>query len=147
MFLLNFFLDTGIAPKNIVGPNPTAGEKEIIEIFEEEHMGTFVSKWVDYSTKYGLGYLLSNGTAGVVFNDSTRITLEGDGSKFEYMEKKHEEKREIISTYSLQNYPKELYKKVTLLKHFKGYLEGNEKSEGKVREFENGMIKNGLHCK
>jgi cell cycle serine/threonine-protein kinase CDC5/MSD2 len=41
--------------------------------------GIYVSKWVDYSTKYGLGYLLSDGTAGVVFNDSTRITMSSVG--------------------------------------------------------------------
>lgn len=35
----------------------------------------WVVRWVDYSTKYGLGYLLSDGTVGVVFNDSSRIAL------------------------------------------------------------------------
>jgi polo-like kinase 1 len=35
-----------------------------------------VKKWVDYSTKYGLGYLLSNGFSGVFFNDSTKIILD-----------------------------------------------------------------------
>jgi len=36
----------------------------------------YVKKWVDYSSKYGLGYLLSNGSSGVFFNDSTKIILE-----------------------------------------------------------------------
>ena len=35
----------------------------------------WVKKWVDYSSKYGLGYLLSNGSSGVFFNDSTKIVL------------------------------------------------------------------------
>lgn len=35
----------------------------------------WVRKWVDYSSKYGLGYLLSNGHAGVYFNDSTKVIL------------------------------------------------------------------------
>ena len=39
----------------------------------------YVKKWVDYSTKYGLGYLLSNGSTGVYFNDSTKIILEPKG--------------------------------------------------------------------
>jgi polo-like kinase 1 len=34
-----------------------------------------VKKWVDYSSKYGLGYLLNNGAAGVCFNDSTNILI------------------------------------------------------------------------
>lgn len=36
----------------------------------------FVKKWVDYSTKYGLGYLLSDGTTGIYFNDSTKMCLD-----------------------------------------------------------------------
>jgi polo-like kinase 1 len=36
----------------------------------------WVKKWVDYSSKYGLGYILSNGSTGVFFNDSTKIILE-----------------------------------------------------------------------
>ena len=40
----------------------------------------WVKKWVDYSSKYGLGYLLSNGTTGVFFNDSSKIILDPKGS-------------------------------------------------------------------
>lgn len=36
----------------------------------------WVKKWVDYSSKYGLGYLLSNGQTGVFFNDSTKIIFD-----------------------------------------------------------------------
>ncbi len=39
-----------------------------------------VKKWVDYSSKYGLGYLVSNGATGVFFNDSTKIVLDPQGS-------------------------------------------------------------------
>jgi polo-like kinase 1 len=35
----------------------------------------WINKWVDYSSKYGLGYLLINGATGVYFNDSTKIIL------------------------------------------------------------------------
>ena len=40
----------------------------------------WVKKWVDYSSKYGLGYLLSNGITGVFFNDSSKIILDPKGS-------------------------------------------------------------------
>ena len=33
----------------------------------------WITKWVDYSNKYGLGYLLNNGYIGVYFNDTTKI--------------------------------------------------------------------------
>lgn len=36
----------------------------------------YVKKWVDYSSKYGLGYLLSDGTTGIYFNDSTKMVLD-----------------------------------------------------------------------
>jgi len=36
----------------------------------------WVKRWVDYSSKYGLGYLLSNGCFGVFFNDSSKIIME-----------------------------------------------------------------------
>ena len=32
-----------------------------------------IKKWIDYSSKYGIGYLLSNGNIGVYFNDGTKI--------------------------------------------------------------------------
>lgn len=44
-----------------------------------------VSKWVDYSTKYGIGALLSNGCYSVLFNDSTKIVLHPNGFNFVYI--------------------------------------------------------------
>ena len=85
---------------------------------------TWVKKWVDYSSKYGLGYLLSNGFSGVFFNDSSKIILNPFTSQFNYIERRMSDKQEIISTHTMTDYPKELQKKVTLLHHFKNYLEG-----------------------
>lgn len=90
----------------------------------------WVKRWVDYSSKYGLGYLLSNGYTGVFFNDSTKILLEAKGSKFIYVERKGAEKQDFITEHTLSNYPKDLQKKVTLLQHFKSYLEGEEQKNG-----------------
>jgi polo-like kinase 1 len=94
----------------------------------------WVKKWVDYSSKYGLGYLLSNGATGVFFNDSTKIYLSPKGQRLYYMERKGTEKTDIIHTLSLTDYPKELQKKVTLLQHFRSYLEGDAKDETGVGE-------------
>ncbi|XP_063074996.1 serine/threonine-protein kinase PLK3 isoform X1 [Engraulis encrasicolus] len=35
----------------------------------------WVTKWVDYSNKYGFGYQLSNQNIGVLFNDGTHLSL------------------------------------------------------------------------
>ncbi len=83
--------------------------------------GVWVKKWVDYSSKYGLGYILSNGIAGVFFNDSTKIVLKKCGKRFIYIER-GPDRKEVNSCYSLNNYPEKLAKKVKLLGHFKNYL-------------------------
>ena len=86
---------------------------------------TWVKKWVDYSSKYGLGYLLSNGFSGVFFNDSSKIILNPGLKKFFYIERNPIDKQEIVKSYFLEDYPKELQKKVTLLNHFYNYLKGD----------------------
>ncbi len=52
----------------------------------------WVKQWVDYSTKYGLGYILNDGCAGVYFNDTTKIVLDPTGTYIEYMERRPNEK-------------------------------------------------------
>jgi hypothetical protein len=47
----------------------------------------YLFKWVDYSSKYGLGYLLLNGATGVYFNDSTKIILSPCTTYFDYIER------------------------------------------------------------
>jgi polo-like kinase 1 len=93
-----------------------------------------VKKWVDYSSKYGLGYLLSNGITGVFFNDSTKIILDVNGVTFNYMERRASDKQDVVSSHSLTDYPKELQKKVTLLHHFKSFLEGDGKVASAIEE-------------
>lgn len=63
----------------------------------------WVRKWVDYSTKYGLGYILSNGDTGVFFNDSTKIILKKNSEEFEYMERRTSEKQDNNEHYSLKD--------------------------------------------
>jgi len=48
----------------------------------------FVSKWIDYSNKYGFGYQLSDKSVGVLFNDSTRISRTSDGRYNEFVDTK-----------------------------------------------------------
>ena len=100
------------------------GKEEEEKARASSHNEVHVKKWVDYSTKYGLGYLLSDGSTGVYFNDSTKIILDKDGDNFEYIEKKPGERIDSISKYTIKEYPqeRELQKKVTLLQHFRNYL-------------------------
>ena len=74
---------------------------------------TWVKKWVDYSSKYGLGYLLSNGFSGVFFNDSSKIILNPNTNYFFYIERRASDKQEVIVSHYMNEYPSELKKKVS----------------------------------
>lgn len=39
----------------------------------------WVSKWVDYSDKYGFGYQLCDEGMGVMFNDTTKLIMLSNG--------------------------------------------------------------------
>ena len=59
-YVIDLLLDTG--------PSPVHGIKPL-----------WVTKWVDYSNKYGFGFQLSDKSVGVLFNDTTRMLLSADG--------------------------------------------------------------------
>lgn len=82
----------------------------------------YVKKWIDYTWKYGLGYLLSNGNCGVSFIDSTRIILNSCTGQIFYMDKI------TIHEHTLNSFPEEIKKKVTLLQYFKNFLESDVES-------------------
>ncbi|XP_054247263.1 serine/threonine-protein kinase PLK1 [Indicator indicator] len=77
----------------------------------------WVSKWVDYSDKYGLGYQLCDNSVGVLFNDSTRLIMYNDGDSLQYIEQNSTE-----SYFTVRSYPPALNKKITLLKYFRNYM-------------------------
>eukprot|EP01031_Cornospumella_fuschlensis_P024433 gene24433-29533_t len=94
----------------------------------------WVVRYVDYTSKYGLGFLLNTGSAGVNFNDSTKIVLSPDGKIFQYFERKKGtatgSSEHVAQRHYLDSYPPDLHKKVTLLKHFRNYLLEEEKNAG-----------------
>ena len=71
--------------------------------------------------------MLSSNSTGVFFNDSTKIILDAKGHGFDYMERKAADKQDVMTSHTLTEYPKELQKKVTLLQHFRSYLDGSTK--------------------
>ncbi len=62
---------------NFFNKPETPKNKERFSASKTNHV--FVKKWVDYSSKYGLGYLLSDGSTGIYFNDSTKMCLDNQG--------------------------------------------------------------------
>jgi len=84
----------------------------------------FVVKHCDYSKKYGIGYILSNGVTGIFFNDSTKITLHRDKQTVTYMD--HNNQAQFCS---FNNFPNELSKKMKLLQYFDKFLWKTKESE------------------
>lgn len=102
----------------------------------------WVTRYVDYTSKYGLGFLFNDGSAGVYFNDSTKAVLAPKGDAFIYVERKKvgdARMEQIPEHYTLTEFPDALQKKVTLLKHFRNYLieqhKRDDKSEGNIDGF------------
>jgi len=125
-FSLNDFIDSGISLRSTGNINTTTKKNDPSSSGE---FGIHITKWMDYTSKYGMAYILSDGTTGVIFNDTTKLTFSADENNFEYIQKKPNQQREALAAYNLAKYPPELQKKVTLLQYFKDYLEGkNDKS-------------------
>jgi len=84
----------------------------------------FVSKWVDYSNKFGFGFQMSDGSVGVLFNDNTTI-----GSTAEFTQVQFTDLN--AKTFSLkwdendnQTFP-ELQERMDMLKYYVHYMEEN----------------------
>ncbi|KAK6476026.1 serine/threonine-protein kinase PLK1-like [Huso huso] len=104
---------------SVIAAKPS--ERALIRQEETEHPACipifWISKWVDYSDKYGLGYQLCDNSVGVLFNDSTRLIMYNDGDSLQYIERNNSE-----SYLSVRSYPSALTKKITLLKYFRNYM-------------------------
>jgi len=66
----------------------TAPQNKPEEMKAPQQEEVWVKKWVDYSSKYGLGYHLSNASVGVFFNDATKIVLDPNSYHFDYIERR-----------------------------------------------------------
>ncbi|GAB1598412.1 mucin-5AC-like isoform X1 [Argonauta hians] len=93
------------------------------ELMEEEYENPaaiplyWISKWVDYSDKYGIGYMLCDNSFGVLFNDSTRLIVMANEEYMEYIDRNN-----VESYFTMTDYPDEHKKKVILLKYFRSYM-------------------------
>lgn len=77
----------------------------------------WISKWVDYSDKYGFGYQLCDEGIGVMFNDTTKLILLPNQINVHFIDKDGKE-----SYMTTTDYSKALDKKMKLLSYFKRYM-------------------------
>ncbi|XP_011877733.1 PREDICTED: serine/threonine-protein kinase PLK1 [Vollenhovia emeryi] len=77
----------------------------------------WISKWVDYSDKYGFGYQLSDDSVGVMYNDGTRLIMMANGYNIHYINREGDE-----LYHTVKEYPSHLEKKMKLMNFFLKYM-------------------------
>ncbi|XP_059551053.1 serine/threonine-protein kinase PLK2 isoform X2 [Myotis daubentonii] len=80
----------------------------------------WVTKWVDYSNKYGFGYQLSDHTVGVLFNNGAHMSLLPDKRTVHYYAELGQ-----CSVFTATAAPEQFISQVTVLKYFSHYMEEN----------------------
>ena len=116
---------------NIIEKNENEEKKEKLKGAE-----IYVTKWVDYSSKYGLGYLLNNGYIGVYFNDCSKILFNPKTNDISYVERQTTKEKDMVYSFQLNGAPKELQKKMLIFQNFKKYFEEEIKSDKEKEEKE-----------
>ncbi|KAM9323210.1 serine/threonine-protein kinase PLK3 [Pholidichthys leucotaenia] len=80
----------------------------------------WVTKWVDYSNKYGFGFQLSNQSIGVLFNEGTHFSLCDQRKTVHYCltNNKH-------FTFATNSLPEQLYRQKQIVNLMANYMEQN----------------------
>nr|ATL75351.1 polo-like kinase 3 [Diachasma muliebre] len=90
----------------------------------------FVTKWIDYSNKYGLCFQLSDRSVGVLFNDSTKMSYTRDRRRVEYTTPEDE-----VTRYTRErDVPSFLHEKLELLRHFSEYMDDHLTNGGEISD-------------
>lgn len=97
----NFFVKSSISPSktgcfesasnvimesmNLLEETFRAGRQKSAPFVDANYYPTvqFITKWVDYSNKYGIAYQFSDGMVGVLFTDSSTTQLEPQAESFD----------------------------------------------------------------
>ncbi|KAI6063960.1 Serine/threonine-protein kinase PLK3 [Aix galericulata] len=97
-------------------PSPPANRNPASLARHEQFV--WVSKWVDYSNKYGFGYQLSNRSIGVLFNNGTHMALSPNHKTVHYNQtnSKH-------FAFPVSAVPEQLQGQMSVLRYFASYME------------------------
>ena len=97
---------------------------------DNEGPAVWISQWIDYSKKYGIGYMMSNNNVGAYFNDNTKIINDSSGKFLQYISTG--KTGEIVSNFTIDEFPPEIHKKVMLLHLFKKQFLFDPKNEAEM---------------
>lgn len=96
---------------------------------------------MDFSSKYGIGYLLSNGSPGFYFNDGSSLILTADKKKGHFFQPGEENKKILVRESFLSEDPKESIKnKLELMLKFDGFLQVPTMNSGAVPDYADGDL-------
>ncbi|XP_076376096.1 serine/threonine-protein kinase PLK1 isoform X1 [Megalopta genalis] len=97
----------------------------------EDVVPLFITKWIDYSNKYGLSFQLSDKSVGVLFNDNTKISYTHDRRRVEYMTTEDE----VTRYHKEEDVPPVLQEKLELLQRFTQYMDNYMTEGGEIKEY------------
>ncbi len=95
----------------------------------------YVALYLDYTERYGVGYMLTNGTLGFFFNDMSNILLVQNRTQYAYCDwyARGKTKEQPPRTYELTEYPKELEKKVRVFLQFRQWYDASKREVAERR--------------
>ncbi|XP_067846186.1 serine/threonine-protein kinase PLK3 isoform X1 [Heptranchias perlo] len=106
--------------KSCLSAMPSAKKNPVGHSLHRSKPFLWVTKWVDYSNKYGFGYQLSNRSIGVLFNDGTHMSLSTDRRNVYYYLNNNQH-----FSFSASAIPEQLVKQMTIVQYFANYMEEN----------------------
>lgn len=79
---------------------------------------------MDFSSKYGIGYLLSNGSSGFYFNDGTSLIMSSDKKRGHFFQPGEDNKKILVRESFMADSPKESVRhKLEIMLKFDGFLQ------------------------
>uniref|UniRef100_A0AC34GVH0 Polo kinase n=1 Tax=Panagrolaimus sp. ES5 TaxID=591445 RepID=A0AC34GVH0_9BILA len=81
----------------------------------------YVSKWVDYSNRYGFCCTLKNGIRTALFLDDSAISVTADEKLYAYWPRKMHDECNLFTARSVSQWQQELIEKMEKMRHYMDY--------------------------
>ena len=93
---------------------------------------------MDFSSKYGIGYFLSNGSSGFYFNDGTSLILSSNKRRGHFFQPGEENKKILVRESFVADNPKETVRhKLELMLKFDGFLQAPTSFSNHTSSYDN----------
>ena len=103
-----------------------ASAESNVGIERSQQTNVSITTYTDFTSKYGMAYLLNNGNVGVHFNDSTKMVWNTESDTVQYISRSRQpvpgQSGEEGIVCMIDNYPDTLKKKITLITYFRNFL-------------------------